>query len=40
MVFLARVFYWVMIPFTIGGLLIHIVIDLRHKARIERVREE
>jgi predicted CXXCH cytochrome family protein len=40
MVFLARVFYWVMIPFTIGGLLIHIVIDLRHQARLERVREE
>ena len=31
LVFLARWFYWIMIPFTILGLMIHVGIDLRHK---------
>ena len=34
LVFFARLFYWIMIPFTIGGVLIHIIIDLRHHARL------
>jgi predicted CXXCH cytochrome family protein len=34
LVFFARLFYWIMIPFTIGGALIHIVIDLRHHAKL------
>lgn len=33
LVFLAQTFYWIMIPFTIGGLLMHIGIDLAHKVR-------
>jgi predicted CXXCH cytochrome family protein len=34
LVFFARLFYWIMIPFTIGGVLIHIIIDLRHHAKV------
>jgi predicted CXXCH cytochrome family protein len=34
LVFFARLFYWIMIPFTIGGVLIHIIIDLRHHAKL------
>lgn len=32
LVFAARTFYWLMIPFTILGLVIHIAIDVRHQA--------
>lgn len=36
LVFLAQAFYWIMIPFTIAGLLMHIGIDLRHKIKTHK----
>jgi predicted CXXCH cytochrome family protein len=38
-VFLARTFYWIMIPFTIIGLVIHIGIDIRHHRRSSKPKE-
>jgi predicted CXXCH cytochrome family protein len=40
LVFLAQGFYWIMIPFTIGGLLVHVGIDLRHKIKTRKTAQE
>jgi len=39
-VFLARTFYWIMIPFTIVGLIIHIGIDIQHHRRLSKTERE
>jgi predicted CXXCH cytochrome family protein len=39
LVFLARTFYWIMIPFTVIGLMIHIGIDIRHHRRSSKAKE-
>ena len=36
LVFLARTFYWIMIPFTVIGLVIHIGIDIGHHRRLSK----
>ena len=40
LVFLARTFYWIMIPFTVLGLVIHIGIDILHHRRQSKAGKE
>lgn len=36
LVFFSRLFYWLMIPFTVVGLLIHIGLDVRHHVKAKK----